>query len=670
MRFLLALASALACGHAAALAAPAASPAAAPARHALTPFGSEQNLESFFTKVGEKQRRERLRIERHAERRRRRFEQQLERLVRDRERLERERIDLSPELFAREIARLDAKYESVLLAGGVTETVQVSAAAAPPLVTNLQEAGVDEGGLVKRHGDHLIILRRGRLLTIAIGEGELRAVASIDAFDPRLNTASDGNSAWYDELLLSGDTVAVLGYSYVREGTEIGLFDIDAAGGLQHRATYHLRSSDYYSAENSASRLIGSRLLIYTSSWFDGLAPRHRGLPELRKWNPSATDDEFQRIPDSRRVYRPVQRFDAASIVLHTVTSCDLARVELTCEATVVMAGPQVAFYVSPAAVYIWAADVSAASSRSPSMLYRIPIDGTAPRALRVRGAPFNQFSFLESEDRYLNVVIAAGAERERPDEGTDVAFLRIALDQLADGSTTAPRSAYTRLGRCRAGWVDNRFIGSSVLVSCSSMSGPTDSATESAVSIVRWATGKSVRLTVPLSVARIEPMGLHALLVGPSGGDGIDLRFASIRLDDPPMLSDTFTIHGTSESESRSHAFAYLAGNATDGLLALPVISRAGTDAAGEPQESAAIVFLRSRSLMLEELGVLTAEALPSDDACRASCVDWYGDARPLFVGSRIFALLGYEIVEGTMIGGRLTETARETFAPQRGGQ
>jgi uncharacterized secreted protein with C-terminal beta-propeller domain len=37
-------------------------------------------------------------------------------------------------------------------------------------VTNVQHAGVDEGGIVKLHGDHLVILRRGRLFTVRIGD--------------------------------------------------------------------------------------------------------------------------------------------------------------------------------------------------------------------------------------------------------------------------------------------------------------------------------------------------------------------------------------------------------------------------------------------------------------------------------------------------------------------
>ena len=52
-------------------------------------------------------------------------------------------------------------------------------------------------------------------------------------------------------------------------------------------------------------------------------------------------------------------------------------------------------------------------------------------------------------------------------------------------------------------------------------------------------------------------------------------------------------------------------------------------------------------------------------NDQCRASCVDWYGNARPIFVGDRVFALLGYELVEGRIVEGRMTERRRLNFAP-----
>src|SRR6185503_16567518 len=49
-------------------------------------------------------------------------------------------------------------------------------------ITNTQHAGVDEGGIVKLHGDHLVVLRRGRLFTVAVGDNSLKPISTVDAF--------------------------------------------------------------------------------------------------------------------------------------------------------------------------------------------------------------------------------------------------------------------------------------------------------------------------------------------------------------------------------------------------------------------------------------------------------------------------------------------------------
>ena len=82
-----------------------------------------------------------------------------------------------------------------------TETVMVTSEN-DESITNTQHAGVDEGGIVKLHGNHLVMLRRGRLFTVAIGDGALQPVSSIDAFGPEM----DPGEAWYDEMLISGPT--------------------------------------------------------------------------------------------------------------------------------------------------------------------------------------------------------------------------------------------------------------------------------------------------------------------------------------------------------------------------------------------------------------------------------------------------------------------------------
>jgi hypothetical protein len=73
----------------------------------------------------------------------------------------------------------------------------------------------------------------------------------------------------------------------------------------------------------------------------------------------------------------------------------------------------------------------------------------------------------------------------------------------------------------------------------------------------------------------------------------------------------------------------------------------------------------LKNSSLSFSEIGTLDAAPANTNDGCRASCVDWYGNSRPLFLRGRVFALMGYEIVEGRLAGGGIGEVARVTFAP-----
>jgi hypothetical protein len=49
-----------------------------------------------------------------------------------------------------------------------------------------------------------------------------------------------------------------------------------------------------------------------------------------------------------------------------------------------------------------------------------------------------------------------------------------------------------------------------------------------------------------------------------------------------------------------------------------------------------------------------------------QVSCVDWCANARPIFLRGRIFALLGYELMEGgEEDDGRIRELRRVSFAP-----
>jgi hypothetical protein len=171
-----------------------------------------------------------------------------------------------------------------------------------------------------------------------------------------------------------------------------------------------------------------------------------------------------------------------------------------------------------------------------------------------------------------------------------------------------------------------------------------------------------------------MEAMGRDAVVIG---GDGRDLHFQSVELTDGfmPRTGDRYTLDGASQGETRSHAFffkpepGYDRSDRSAGLIGLPV-TRAGRAGYEHLREnSAAITFLRRAARKFSPLGELGAsESGVIDDGCRASCVDWYGNSRPIFIGNRTFALMGYEIVEGEVGPRSIRETKRVTFAPSRG--
>jgi hypothetical protein len=567
----------------------------------------------------------------------------------------------------REAARADAPLARSAPAAPAAAAKEAVAGMADS-VTNVQHAGVDEGGIVKVHGDHLVILRRGRLFTVAIGDGRLEPVSAIDAFGPDV----DPGGAWYDELLIADDTIAVLGYSYARGGTEVGLFGISRAGELAYQGTYHLRSNDYYSSRNYASRLIGTKLVFYSPLFLNPwAADPYAAFPAMRKWRRGATPADFRRIAPATRIYRTDEPLDPfAGLALHSVTTCDLAQPELECESTAVLAPAGRVFYVSPGAVFVWTTTWrrGPGATGPASAVYRIPLDGAAPSALKTAGSPIDQFSFLEGADGMLNVLVRANGRGDgmwaAETNAGGLALLRVPLASFSDGRETAPAHAYRPLPRADGHALQNRYVGEYLLYGGGTGWGRPRATTESLAYGVRYADGVTFALPLVHAVDRIEALGRHAVVVG---SDGRDLHFTSVQLGRAPTATHRYTRRDAAQGETRSHGFFYRPDGERDGLLGLPIIG--GGEPAGRQlrRTSAALLYLRNTGLALSELGTLTARpgAAGRHDRCRASCVDWYGNARPLFLRGRVFALLGYEIVEGRVDARGITETRRTSFAP-----
>ncbi len=535
-------------------------------------------------------------------------------------------------------------------------------------ITNVQHAGVDEGGIVKLHGDHLVILRRGRLFTVDVSGGRLRSIATADAY----GNGIDPRGAWYDEMLIAGNTIVVIGFSYARGGTEIGLFEISPSGNLAHKGTYHLRSNDYYSSRNYASRLIDSKLIFYTPLYLNPWAANpFAQFPAMRRWQQGATPADFKRIAPATSIYRTDEELDPnRGVALHTVTTCDLARSELDCNSTAVLGPPGRVFYVSETSVFVWTTPGRGrpAAASTKSAVFRIPLDAGAPSALKASGSPIDQFSFLESGDGHLNVLLRGSGmgdgmwSAERP--GGQLALLRVPLASFSDGREAAPRSAYRALPTPPLGALQSRYIGPYLVYGAGAGWRRPKPVDQGYAYAVRYADGSAHEIALPHGVDRIEALGDHAVAIGSAGSD---LHFTSLRLDAQPALAGRYTQANAAQGETRSHGFFYRRQADEEGLVGLPIIGGGQAASSQLRRTSAALLYLRNRGLVLSALGTLNAraEGAAANDACKASCVDWYGNARPLFLRGRIFALMGYELVEGTLTPNGIVEARRIDFAP-----
>ncbi|QZH74994.1 MAG: beta-propeller domain-containing protein [Erythrobacter sp.] len=533
-------------------------------------------------------------------------------------------------------------------------------------ITNTQEAGVDEGAIVKDAGDYLVILRRGRIFTVRHGGNALEPVAAINAFPPGAQNASN---TWYDEMLVRGDQVIVVGYSYGDFGTEINRFRLGRDGSLTYRDTHYLRSGDYYSSSNYASRMIGDELIFYAPvslQWNNWRAT----MPALRRGGPGGEVVDLVE-PEDVFVTQPARRGKFYLPMAHAVTRCDLSAEELQCDATAVLGSWSRVFYVSPRAVYLWTSAISYAGGEADGQLYRLPLDGSRPGSVPVSGGPIDQFSFTEdAADNVLRVVLRGEGQGDAmwgsEFSGGDLGLLTVPLGAFTDGSERMPMAALRELPPVAGYQFQNRFVGDYLLYAASNYGNASDARFFYAAPVDGRA---AQRVELEHGVTRIDVMGSDAIAIGPGSGNA--LGFSAVSLVRQARVEDVYMLPAASEGEVRSQAFFYRADpgspGGVSGTLGLPV-SRTRTGTGGEFLGNAsAIFFLRRDNREFNPAGDLVSRAKSGvSDNCIASCVDWYGNARPIFLRERIFALLGYELVEGRIEDGAIREVRRTNFTPR----
>ncbi|MBI1187671.1 MAG: hypothetical protein GC206_10155 [Alphaproteobacteria bacterium] len=571
--------------------------------------------------------------------------------------------------------------ESIVVTGSRAADASVSAPA-NPAITNTQKVGVDEGDIVKQIGQYLIVLQDGRLFVADTRPGGAPGLAFVD----RANVYRAPVYTWYDEMLVFGNRIVVTAYSYQHGATEFSVFSLSDAGKLTREGAYYLSSHDYYSAENYATRLVDDKLIIYSPLYIAHMnsdAPIR--WPLVRRW--VSEDAAGGRLSNGARlfnatdIYRPIQ--ETLQPVVHTVSVCPLGGVgagdELACTASAFVGPPQRELYVSRDYAYLWvASDQGGASDCSTAglaefehapeaALFRLPHAGGQPEAMFVRGAPRNQFG-LDTSNTAFRALLVWNAPRCGARNLT-VRYFDAPLSAFSARPQTMAQRRFVQMPPPGQGMYENRFTDTHLVYGARAGYGSSPPNTGAAPMSARVVIARVDRprnaqvLIAPHSIIRLERAGNNMVATGYRTSDGLSVSLFDLRRT--PRLASTALLQGRYESEGRSHAFNSAIGADGGGILGLPTVLREeNADRRVYWSNISDVSFLTvSARGALAPAGSLDADredAVHPSYTCEVSCVDWYGNARPIFTDGRIFALSNGELIEGALEAGQMRERRR----------
>jgi hypothetical protein len=600
--------------------------------------------------------------------------------------------------------------QAVMVTGSRVRSPAMGRAAAParaaspsnPSITNNQMLGVDEGDIVKQIGHYLLVLQDGRIFVIDTRARGGRRLALAE----RMNVYRNRNQhMWYDEMLVFGDRVLITGYSYQQQATELSVFRLDMASGrLSRQGVFYMSSNDYYSSTNYASRLVGDNLVVYTPFSLVAMTRPTFRWPMVRRWvdgeDRLAADRRGRPLFDAGQIYRPVR--DGGNFpTVHTVSVCPLGEVgpgrELECRSTAFVGPSQAQWYVTEQDAWLWTneydsryaraatGDVDCQAPRSfaagdyaPAVLFRVPVDGSAPQVAATRGTPPDQFS-LDARNGHFRALVRGASRACRgglPE--SQLAFFDLPLGRFSRTLNEAGNERYTPMPGVKSDNIANRFTETHVVYGSIGMSerGFSENSTPPAW-VVPVNRPRDVRaIPVRHTVLRAEQAGSDIVVTGYRNQQGLIVTL--IDLDGAvPRIADQVQLERRFEAEGRSHAFNSLIEEDGSGVMGLPTIMREGWSSRAAWRSAASdlsyiTVDTRGR---LRPVGELLRRFEYSDRGgggvagytCEVSCIDWYGNSRPIFTDGRVFGLTGTELIEGRIRGGEIHEVQRLNIALSR---
>jgi hypothetical protein len=544
---------------------------------------------------------------------------------------------------------------------------------AADLITRNQEAGVDEGDIVKKSGDFIIVLRKGVLHSVRISRNGAPVLEHVDTI--QVATDASGEDAWYDEILTFGTRLILLGFNYGAddEVAELVLFDLGSDGRFRRDGRYWLRTQDYFSGSNYATRIQGDNLLMTMSLRLD--LAGEMAWPEWSRRD--VAQPAWAQLVDVSELYFPV--YTTPQPYVHLLLQCPIAKLGsagLDCRTTGIVGAGDSVFYASDNAAYVAMPAWDAAAYEDPEFtawsdepqfvplrqtaVFRVPYAAAeGPTVARVQGRVDDQLWFKEdAAGLYVTTATAAAPSPRLALTQMPASAFKPALDAVLEPKVVLPVAD---------GQDMVRYSDTSLWVGTHRYALEDEDTVQSTQLLVQPLSGAAPTLLhVAHSADRLEPAFGGMIIAGTRGAAPWQqpaaamwsLSFASEH--SAPQVRSTLDVPLHLGSEGRTHAFNL--GQLSDGtrLFGLPGWPKAVVPAEEwDPEVVSDLVFLRLDHEQIHPAGVVSMQDAPPSRECD-NCYDWYGNARLFFIGDRVFALSANLFKEARYRHGAVVETRR----------
>ena len=552
------------------------------------------------------------------------------------------------------------------------------------LITNNQEAGVDEGSIVKKMGPLLLVLRQGVLHVIDTGTPGNERLGLLQSHPVVADDTRD--DLYYDEILTFSGGAILLGFNYMESAAELFVFRLDAKGGLEPRGRWLLAVDDYFSGNNSGARIRGGELVLSLS--FPAESLLQDNWPFAASVGADGEPIQATRVdllaPEDLQVLNAL----GAAPQVHAFLRCDLDALlqqRLTCQPSAAVANADASTYIAADGIYLadysWTAQAWRRRDFDPwrarwtqpepgdyaSRVLRLPHSrAEAPAVVATTGLPNGRFGFKETaEGLYLigSERIAENAQRSLL-QYIPFSRFRARTPSLAPAEIRASiegEIAFLRFDDSAA------WVGVQETLDEES-EGDEDQPGTRQLHRLPLDGSPIQHLPLPAPVERIELLAEHVLLMGSVYRDGEqrDMRTVLVRRDTAAVGPLGHWPGMAPDLSSRSHSFNAPRLEDDTELAGLPVFAPEPPENSGLFREDLPedLLVFRREGDALQLAARVDMQHTPSD--CELDCDDWYGSARFFAFGERLFTLSGELLKELRFDRGVLNETGRVGLKPR----